>query len=275
MATTEKRTNDVPAAAGGDHRTQLKHLKAHLAFQRQEKCEKAKIDWCTVITKSQSRDHITRHLHLKINRKVVGYHGPGKIDTDEGQEALRTTARHVAMRVHYGGNGFSLIGWNLGFRMYRERSLRRGIAEEAFWEITVGERNTPRLSHKEESFPPEIQYRHAMFRYARELVRKQGANPKRHRDAQAIRAFRCPRCRETTPRETVLAQESPECPGCEFSLRHQISVDMAFTGSEPPVLIGPDTYPSEARDDGRGRNRQEPYRKEGHSKDTQDKMAAD
>ena len=271
MATTEKRTNDVPAAAGGDHRTQLKHLKAHLAFQRQEKCEKAEIDWCTVITKSQSREHITRHLHLKINRKVPGYHGPGKLDTDEGQEALRTAARHVGMRDYHGGNGFSLIGWNLGFRMYRERSLRRGLAEESFWEIIEEERNSPRLSPKEESFPPEIQYRHAMFRYVRELVRKQGANPKWHRDAQVIRAFRCPGCREVIPRETVLAQESPGCPKCEYSLANQISEDMAFTGSEPPVLIGPDTY----RDERQDRDRQSQQTKGSRSRNTSEKMAAD
>ena len=64
-------------AAGGDHRAQLAHLKTHRKFQRQEECDQARIDWCTVISRAQSREHITRHLHRKINAKVPGFNPKG------------------------------------------------------------------------------------------------------------------------------------------------------------------------------------------------------
>ena len=55
------------ASAGGDHRAQLVHLKAHLAFQAQTKCEEARINWSTVITRAQSRRHITRALGVLLD----------------------------------------------------------------------------------------------------------------------------------------------------------------------------------------------------------------
>ena len=88
-APTAVQTRTAPgmlASAGGDHRAQLLHLKAHLAFQAQTKCEEARINWSTVIT---------RALHEKINSKVPGFHAPGKVNTPEGQRKLESIVNHA------------------------------------------------------------------------------------------------------------------------------------------------------------------------------------
>lgn len=228
------------AAAGGDHRAQLAHLKAHLEFQRQQKCDKARIDWCTTITKAQSRAHVTRHLHWKINAKVPGFHGPGKLDSPEGQEVLRNTARYVRMKVHHGGNGFHLIGWNLRFRMYRERSLRRGLSEQAFWEIVSEERNSPRIRPKEQEFPEHIQYRLALRRRVAALIRDQGANPRHHKDAILLTTHLCPRTGLHLTQEQ--ADDDGNCPHCSIRLERFSLKDRAFDPGNPPRLIAPGTW---------------------------------
>ena len=232
------------AAAGGDPAHQLKHLKSHLAFQNQDQCEEARIGWATIINRHQSREHITRHLHRKINSKVPGFHGPGKLDTEEGQDALRTTGRYVASRMLHGGNGWNLIGWNLRFRIFRERSRRRGLAEEAFWEIMADEPNSPRLQPKEKSFPEHIQYRLALRRMVSELIRTQGANPRHHKDAVLLETHLC---RLTgTHLARADADEHGRCPHCtlrldQFSLTAR-AFDPAPVPGDAPVLIAPATW---------------------------------
>lgn len=229
-----------PAAAGGDHRAQLAHLKAHLAFQNQDKCQLARVDWCTTITRAQSRQHLTRELHRKINAKVPGFHGTGKLDSPEGQEALRTAARHVAMRNHHGGNGFFLIGWNLRHRMYRERSRRRGLPEYAFWEIMAEVRNSPRLRPKEDEFPEYIRYRHALRRRTAELTRAQGANPRHHRDAFILATHLCPLTGEHI--SAADADDDGHCPHCALRLDGFTLTERAFDPADPPALIAPGTW---------------------------------
>ena len=232
------------AAAGGDPAHQLKHLKAHLAFQNQDQCEEARIGWATIINRHQSREHITRHLHRKINSKVPSFHGPGKLDSEEGQTALETTARYVRGRMLHGGNGFHLIGWNLGFRMFRERSRCRGLAEEAFWEILADEPNSPRLRPKENSFPEHIQYRLALRRMVSELIRAQGANPRHHKNAVLLETHLCPLTGTHLTRAD--ADERGRCPHCtlrlnQFSLTAR-AFDPAPVPGDPPVLIAPGTW---------------------------------
>lgn len=226
-----------PAAAGGDPSHQLMHLKAHLAFQKQEQYDLARIDWATTITRAQSREHITRHLHQKISAKVPGFHGPGKLDTEEGQEALRTTARHVAMHTYHGGTGFHLIGWRLRYRMYRERSRRRGLCEEAFWELVSGERNSPRLQPKEESFPEHIRYRLALRRMVSQLIRDQGANPRHHKQAIVLETHLCPLTGAHLTRDD--ADEEGRCPNCARRLDQFSLTPRAFDPGDPPALIAP------------------------------------
>ena len=93
-------------AAQGDAGIQLRHLKGHLAFQRQERHERLRLDWATVITREQSRRHITRDLHAKINRKGGDLEPRGRQDQPEQQRMLRRTARMVR-------NGERLSGGDL------------------------------------------------------------------------------------------------------------------------------------------------------------------
>ena len=227
------------AAAGGDPAHQLKHLKAHLAFQTQDQCDLARIDWATNINRTQSREHITKHLHRKINSKLPSFHGPGKLDTEEGQRALQTTARYAAMRTFHGGNGFHLLGWNLRFRMFRERSLRRGISEYVFWELASEECNSPRIQPKEKSFPEHIQYRLALRRMVSDLIRAQGANPRHHKDAVLLETHLCPLAAAHLTRDQ--ADERGRCPHCTLRLDQFSLTARAFDPGDPPVLIAPGT----------------------------------
>lgn len=227
-------------AAGGDPSQQLKHLKAHLAFQRQDRYDEARIDWATVITRAQSRRHITQHLHRKINAKVPGFHGPGKLDTEEGQEALRNAARYVAMRTYHGGNGFHLLGWNLRYRMYRERSRRGRIREGTFWEIVSEERNSPRLQPKEKSFPEHIQYRLALRQLLCQLIKTQGANPRHHKRAVILETHLCPLTGTHLTKDD--ADEAERCPHCTLRLDQFSLTARAFNPGAPPALIAPGTW---------------------------------
>ena len=80
---TDSATEKPLAAAGGNATVQLQHLRAHRKFQRQERFEKARIDWKTVISREQSRRHVVRHLHAKINAKAGGLQPQGRMNTDE------------------------------------------------------------------------------------------------------------------------------------------------------------------------------------------------
>ena len=258
LARAETQTQKPLAAAGGSAHAQLAHLKAHLAFQAQTECNYAPIDWCTIITRRQSRDHITRALHSKINAKTPGFHGPGKLDTEDGQDALQNTARYVRSRVHHGGNGFNLIGWNLQFRMYRERSRRRGFSEQVFWEMVQDECNRPRIEPKERSFPQEIQYRLALRRHVAEIVRRQGASPRRHRQAFTLQMHHCPASRTLVPEHD--ADENHRCPNCTLKLYSLNLTEMAFDpGEEAPLLIAPGPWLYRAVQDPWRRAVQDPW----------------
>ena len=233
-------TTPPRAAAGGDHRAQLRHLRTHLNFQAQERCDLARVDWCTTITRDQSRRHITSELHRKINSKVPDFHGPGKLDTPDGREALQNTVHYVKTRKYHGGNGFHLIGWNLRYRIYRERSRRHGISEQAFWGIASEERNSPRLRPKEQEFPEHIQYRLALRRRINDLIRQQGANPRHHRSAVLLETHHCPRSGLHITADQ--ADEYRGCPHCALRLDQFSLKARAFDPVCPPVLIGPGTW---------------------------------
>lgn len=144
------------------------------------------------------------------------------------------------MRNYHGGNGFHLIGWNLRHRMYRERSRRHGISEEAFWELASEERNSPRMRPKEQEFPEHIQYRLALRRRVCQLIRQQGANPRHHKEATLLETHLCPRSgQHITPEE---ADECGRCPECASRLDQFSLTARAFDPGCPPALIGPGTW---------------------------------
>lgn len=99
----------IPLAAGqGDVRAQLRHLRGHLAFQRQDRHELLRVDWATTITREQSRRHITRDLHAKINLKGGLAEPRGRQDRTETGRMLRRTGR--MMRNHERLSGGDLCG---------------------------------------------------------------------------------------------------------------------------------------------------------------------
>ena len=143
-------------------------------------------------------------------------------------------------RTLHGGNGWNLIGWNLRFRMFRERSRRRGLTEEAFWEIVADEPNSPRLHPKEKSFPEHIQYRLALRRMVSELIQAQGANPRHHKDAVLLETHLC---RLTGTHLTRAdADEHGRCPHCTLRLDQFSLTARAFDPGDPPVPIAPGSW---------------------------------
>ena len=122
---TNLATEKYPAAAGGNPAVQLRHLRAHRAFQRQEKFENARIDWKTVISRAQSRRHVARHLHAKINAKAGGLQPQGRMNTDEGQDSMVRLARKIGNRERISpGDGLGLSR-NLRGRMTHARCPNR------------------------------------------------------------------------------------------------------------------------------------------------------
>ena len=235
------------AAAGGDPKVQLATLKAHLTFQHQDLYQRVRLDWCTEITKDQSRAHITRELHRKINSKEPQRPQAGKLDTEEGQLALHTNARLIRAGKLHGGNGFHLLGWNLRFRMYRTARAHAGT-EESFWQAVSEEGNAPKLRPKEEEFPEYIQRQHAMHRRARELAIAQGARPKDHPDAYIVQMDHCPECEVTYLSSEVEEMPGYQCTGCR---RHyflgQTPEETAVIPGDPPTVITPETPPLRRR----------------------------
>ena len=169
-----------PAAAGGDHRAQLAHLKAHLKFQNQDKYEQARLNWATVITREQSRRHITLHLNEKINAKLPGFYRPGKTNTEDGQATLQSMVSHAITGIHHGGHIQVQLPWRLRYRIYRASMPE--VSERGFWEL-AGEHCPVPIRPKNEGFPEEIRARHALRERVKELIQRQGANPAKHRDA--------------------------------------------------------------------------------------------
>ena len=229
---TNLATEKYPAAAGGNPAVQLRHLRAHRAFQQQEKFEKARIDWKTVISREQSRRHVARHLHAKINAKAGGLQPQGRMNTGDGQESMVRLARRVRNRERVSpGDGLGL-SWNLRRRMVRAGYPRH--SEEDFEEIM-------RLDHpgtlpaKDEGFPPEVKERRAERERLKQLLAMQGASPKRHREAVAAEAYACRGCRNLFHPEAV---EKGQCPVCIHNLEERDLVKIAVKIGPERTLMG-------------------------------------
>ena len=223
------------ASAGGDHRAQLQHLKAHLAFQAQTKCEKARINWSTVITRAQSRRHITRAVHEKINSKVPGFHAPGKVNTLDGQSRLESVVNHARHGNFIGSDGNVVLPWRLQYRIYRSTYPRH--SDQAFWELVEERRPVP-VRPKEEGFHPEVRAHlreaKALRRKLEELLKNQGASPKRWRETVLRTMRHCLFCRQIYPVEQV---HDDRCPECANSLDERRTVEFACLPGVTPKLV--------------------------------------
>ena len=190
------------AAAGGDQAVQLRHLRGHRAFQRQERHSLLRIDWATTITREQSRLHITREIHRKINLKG-GITGAGRHEGPEVQQTLQRTARMALKHERLSPGDLCGMGWKL-------RSRIIGAQHPGRRPTTAGE-ETKLAGSREMDFPPEIQRGLARHRRLRELLALQGASPGRARRSMILEVLRCPEC------SLLIAPgplETDVCPGC-------------------------------------------------------------
>ena len=194
-----------------------------------------RIDWCTTISREQSRRHITRDLHRKINAKPPGLTEAGRTDTPEGREDLRKFARIILDGHHiaHAGCGYRLP-WKLRHRMIRTRYPR--LDERQFAE-TLAQEEPGALPPKSAGFPPEINEQAAARRKLGELIRRQGANPARHPDAFIMTACLCRGCRNIIGEEAV---REGRCPVCINTPRERDLIEIACEGpGRTPVGPGP------------------------------------
>ena len=100
------------------------------------------------------------------------------------------------------------------------------------------ERRPVPLRTKEEGFDLELRVRleeaRALRRKLEELLRNQGASPKRWRDAVVRTMRHCIFCRQIYPVEEV---HDDRCPGCGNSLNKRRTVEFACPPGVTPRLI--------------------------------------
>ena len=216
------------AAAGGDHRTQLIHLRAHRAFQRSTGPDTARIAWNTVINRTQSRRHIRQHLHTKINAKNPREHSRGRMDTPQAQDSMEQLARRIRGRHRLSpGDGHHLTR---GLRLRMTRTAPPHFQDNP----------TPR----EADFPPEVRAQHQEIREKKRLLTLQGASPRRHRQARVIHLYACRRCRNLTNPQDIQDPQGESgdrrsCPVCHQGLeqRNLIPVAVRDDGSSSPLGV--------------------------------------
>ena len=206
---TNSTTMQSPAACGGNPATQLRHLRAHRAFQKQDRYETARLDWATTISREESRRHTTRHLQAKINFKDPRQGSRGRMDTPEGQDSMKRLARMIQGRHRLSPGDGHMLSWNL-----RHRMVQSGR----------GHRLDESASTKEQCFPPEIRAVLDELQELRKLLSRQGASPKGHRQATVIQIYACSQCHNLFHRDFVekLAEKGQPhlaCPVCRQSLR--------------------------------------------------------
>ena len=111
-------------------------------------------------------------------------------------------------------------------------------SDEAFWDLVEERRPVP-LRTKEEGFDLELRVRLEEARALRrkkleELLRNQGASPKRWRDAVVRTMRHCIFCRQIYPVEEV---HDDRCPGCGNRLNEHRTVEFACPPGVTPRLI--------------------------------------
>ena len=224
---TNSTTMQSPAACGGDPATQLRHLRAHRAFQRQERHETARLDWATTISREESRRHTARHLQAKINLKDPRQKSRGRMDTPQGQDSMKRLARMIRGRHRLSPGDGHMLSWNLRHRMVQ--SSRSCLSDES-------------APTREQCFPPEIRAVLDELQELRKLLSQQGASPKRHRQAAIIQIYACSQCHKLFHQDFVekcVEKGEPHhaCPVCRQSLRETNLVRVAVKndGSREPM----------------------------------------
>ena len=228
---TNSTAMQCPAAYGGNPATQLRHLRAHRTFQRQERYKTARLDWTTTINREESRQHTTRHLQAKINVKDPRQKSRGKMDTPEAQDSMKRLARMIRGRHRLSPGDGHILSWNLRHRMVQ--SSQSCLSDESD-------------PTKEQCFPPEIRAVLDELEELRKLLSRQGASPKRHRQAAIIQIYACSQCHKLFHQDFVQdfvenfvekGQPYLTCPVCRQSLRETNLVRVAVKndGSREPM----------------------------------------
>ena len=242
MPSQERTTH--PAAAGGDPGRQLRHLRGHREFQRQGIFTLLEIDWCTKITREQSRLHIIRHLHAKINAKgdtEINAKGEarsgGKLDTHDARKDLERFARIIRNRerVEHCGYG-NHLPWRLRYRMVR--SSRPRLTDEQFEDV-MREDHPGAITPKRHGFPLWAQQRILDRERLRELLRLQGLSPRKHRGAAIVQAYRCGGCRNFVRRDAV---DEGKCPVCGAVLQPWQLAEIACRPGPDPQPVSPEGF---------------------------------
>ena len=108
---------------------QLRHLRAHRAFQGQDRYKTARLDWVTTISQEESHQHITRHLQAKVNLKDPRQGSRGRMDTPEGQDSMKRLAQMIQRRHRLSPGDGHMLSWNLRHRMVQ--SNRSHLSDES------------------------------------------------------------------------------------------------------------------------------------------------
>ncbi len=204
-------TPATPAlAAGGNPKVQLRHLKAHRTFQNMESPKRllAKIDHHTTITQKESRNHITRDLHAKINAKDTHNPEAAKLMTNEGQRTLRQLARMVQDNHAISPGDGHTLPWNLRLRMIRS-TYPNHTAEETI--SAVNERQLGAIRPKEDTFPErfrnQVKHRQLLIK----LLKQQHQSTRHHHNAVLMTVLTCPQCGQHQLPELNLNRLCPHC----------------------------------------------------------------
>ena len=96
MRTSEQ---DNPASLGGPAGAQLRALRTHLEFSRQNADARMRVDWCTAISPADAARFIRGEVHRKINAKAPDTQAPGRLAGSEGQRDIAWFRRHLQARA--------------------------------------------------------------------------------------------------------------------------------------------------------------------------------
>ena len=224
------------AAAGGDAAIQLQHLRHHLKFQRQERCTHMRINWCTTITREQSRLHITREIHAKINLKS-GLPEEGRHHGAGAQQDLKRLGRMVQNGERPGPGDLFRLSHRLRARIAQARypHLRVPAYGREWIEGKRDRDHTPLVTPPQEDFPLEYQVGALRLERLREMLRSQGASPRRARTAEILDVLACGKCRGLCVPDYLCATQ--HCPFCGDVLHPEVcTVEVAVhRGTHEPV----------------------------------------
>ena len=124
-----------------------------------------------------------------------------------------------------------MLSWNLRHRMVQ--SSRSHLSDES-------------APTREQCFPPEIRAMLDELQEIRKLLSRQGASPKRHRQATIIQIYACSQCHNLFHQDLVEKGEPHHlaCPVCRQSLRETNLVRVATKndGSREPLEVWPESH---------------------------------